>query len=632
MADIDPALGGDPEDPLQAILRMRMAPGPLGPASPSDVPTSPTNPFIAPEPLPLPAATGPLGAFGPTGPASPDMTPVPAPPATGPAGAPGPTGPASPPLPLTPGPDSAHLTPEAPVAPPPTVATPPISRAEREGPAAPAAAPAAPADAAPAAPGTTGPARPMTPEEVAAATPARGAVTPIVEKPTVGTPVGGSTLPKGVPAGAVWNNQRGLFMLPGSTVGWTGNGFPINLNGPQQTQSPDGAAPMDRGIQSPGTPTGGTPGTPTGGNTSSGTQAIITATSSLGDIMSQAQSIAGSSPEVGLLYSQQLQSILSMIDGEEAKLRAQYDAQGTTMDPATQYNLDILRKQLTEGIKKNDEDLNARGLYNSGIALEMKTKLQTGELSGEAQVLAERFNKLQTQLASGLQALSGQRITTARDIGLAGANAQSNADENTINRRTSLVNTLLGFRNTDQQRLATEHFTAAQNELSRRQQADLQAQTLQQEAARQQADFQAQDTRLKEQLQAAAQQGDANRAAELQKAILDTRAAADRAAADNAAALQRVAAQEAGANSRNAATIAATRAAAEAKAKEGGSAVYTDRAAAKYLSAFPDSFAAAYQDILQNQNNLVNDGVNIQTLIDTLKTQYAGKGIFGNER
>jgi hypothetical protein len=206
-------------------------------------------------------------------------------------------------------------------------------------------------------------------------------------------------------------------------------------------------------------------------------------------IVNQLQSIqAGlSSPgtprDVTAVYLQQSQSILKMLDDQEAQLRADTEKQGTSIDPATQFTIDKLRENLETNIKGAREDLNRRGLYDSGILLDIETKLKKGNASDQAMVLAERFSKLQNELSQGLASIRSQKASTAQSFGLAAANAQTTSDENTrrqaYDREQAALQAMLNLRSQfagEEQAAASRSFQGQQSALEREfraQQAEL---------------------------------------------------------------------------------------------------------------------------------------------------------------
>ncbi len=171
----------------------------------------------------------------------------------------------------------------------------------------------------------------------------------------------------------------------------------------------------------------------------------------------------------------QAQSILDMLNQNEASLRANFEKQGTTMDPATQFTLDQLRQTLEQGLTKTKQDLNARGLLDSGIELQLENNLQKGSASDAANILGQRMSKLQDQLNTGLQNIGNQRFSTMSQFGLAGTNAQNASDQNAIklqaDRQQQALQAMLGLRQQTAQEQYQQQSLAQQAQLAAQQQA-----------------------------------------------------------------------------------------------------------------------------------------------------------------
>src|SRR5690606_27791064 len=122
----------------------------------------------------------------------------------------------------------------------------------------------------------------------------------------------------------------------------------------------------------------------------------------LADLRRMEQELASITvPDAGLVYLRQMQSLIDQIDRMMEEMRAEAERQGQTIDPATQWTLDRLRQTLEEQLTQTREVLNARGLFHSGILLELENQLREGMMSEEARILAERLNRIQSQLLDG---------------------------------------------------------------------------------------------------------------------------------------------------------------------------------------------------------------------------------------
>lgn len=169
-------------------------------------------------------------------------------------------------------------------------------------------------------------------------------------------------------------------------------------------------------------------------------------------LQSIGQSVIGpnATPDVTGVFLQQSQAILKMLDEQEAQLRAENEKAGTTIDPSTQFTIDKMREGLNEQLKTVREDLNRRGLNDSGILLELENRLQKGSMSDQSRVLAERLTSLQDQLTKGLAGIRGQKYSTMQSFGSDAANAQFTAGENqkknALDREQSQLQGMLNLR------------------------------------------------------------------------------------------------------------------------------------------------------------------------------------------
>jgi hypothetical protein len=253
-----------------------------------------------------------------------------------------------------------------------------------------------------------------------------------------------------VPQQIATNGSIGTAASSGAATGGTLSTVlnPPKLTGPTTTATPTGginagtlAGAMTTGIdKGPGAgaittvPGAGGPAGPSGagsgtvdqsGGLGALTSSIVSALQSAG----QSALAPGSSPDVGAVYMQQAQSILAMLDEQEKQLRADSERQGTTLDPSVAFTLNTLRQTLEDNLKTTREDLNRRGVYDSGITLDLESKLRKGSASDAAMVMASRLSKLQDQLSQGLAGIRSQKVSTLSSFGRDAANAQTSSDE-----------------------------------------------------------------------------------------------------------------------------------------------------------------------------------------------------------
>lgn len=146
------------------------------------------------------------------------------------------------------------------------------------------------------------------------------------------------------------------------------------------------------------------------------------------------------------MYREQLTSILSMIEQEEGKLRAEAQQAGTSLDPATEYTLTKMREELDRQLKQQDMAMNARGLFDSGISVAAGSELRKGNMSDQAMVLSTRLSKIQDDLRKSLSGLSQQKIGLSSEFGKEGLQGQLSENRDIRNVGESRKNALLQAR------------------------------------------------------------------------------------------------------------------------------------------------------------------------------------------
>jgi hypothetical protein len=139
--------------------------------------------------------------------------------------------------------------------------------------------------------------------------------------------------------------------------------------------------------------------------------------------------------EMGAIYQSELTNIMDLIAQEEAKLRADATAMGKEADPQTLWALDQLRKSLAGSLEDIKEEMNRRGVFESGIYWAAGGKLRSEVLSEEGRMYAQRIGVVRDYLFSGLKGLSEKRIGAATDFGMAGADAESDYRQMLVQQR-----------------------------------------------------------------------------------------------------------------------------------------------------------------------------------------------------
>lgn len=178
------------------------------------------------------------------------------------------------------------------------------------------------------------------------------------------------------------------------------------------------------------------------------------------------------SPDVLAVYNQYLSDILSSIEKRINDLKSTAEQQGKELDQSTLLSLDTLRQRLSDELKSVREELNRRGLYESGILLELETKLRNNELSKEARILSERLNKIYDNLNNSLNQLYNAAIDVQSKYGLAAADAYAKAKANYEQQRQDLLTKLINARLEQRSQLSKEQQAALDRQF-KEQQAEL---------------------------------------------------------------------------------------------------------------------------------------------------------------
>lgn len=234
--------------------------------------------------------------------------------------------------------------------------------------------------------------------------------------------------------------------LPGGTTVPTGT-----TTQPTKTETKTEATPERTAGVGTGEQIGGT------GEGTGGTGDVISG--GLRDIIDTRKGLVNevrNQPNYQALYLALTEQILASIDQAEARIREMFERQMGTVDPLTQATLAQLREEFQRGRESLLNDLNRRGLLQSGIALQYAERLRKDELSAEERVLAQRMRTLQDQLNTALLGLAQQRLSARQQMGLAAIQA---AERQALARQQALgqaIQTGLGILGYEQQRRAQE--------------------------------------------------------------------------------------------------------------------------------------------------------------------------------
>ena len=105
-----------------------------------------------------------------------------------------------------------------------------------------------------------------------------------------------------------------------------------------------------------------------------------------------------------------MNQLLDSINQMEQQLMEQYRQQGSELDPATKAALDELRRDVELRRQTLMEELNRRGLLQSGIWLEEENRLNQGLLTSQERLLASRLSDIQNRITEAMQNFAQQRM------------------------------------------------------------------------------------------------------------------------------------------------------------------------------------------------------------------------------
>lgn len=155
------------------------------------------------------------------------------------------------------------------------------------------------------------------------------------------------------------------------------------------------------------------------------------------DMTASAQQVGGTMDSVSALMKQvsamgneglaaataQMASMMSMLDQMEAQILGGIREQMNGDDPGMQSAIGLIKEEAKRLMDEGLQELNARGLVQSGVYAEMTTRLKSGELTEIQKMTSERFGDLQNQLNSAMMSLAQTRV---------GAMSQGNSNINSM--------------------------------------------------------------------------------------------------------------------------------------------------------------------------------------------------------
>lgn len=234
---------------------------------------------------------------------------------------------------------------------------------------------------------------------------------------------------------------------------------------------------------------------------------IDSAISEIRDIMTQSLV----DPGMAALVHQFMDRLNAELQKISDELASWYQKLGTQQDLGLQQAIQILREEIEYQKAQLEEELNARGLLQSGIMAEAEARLRRGGLDQAQQLVANRLSELQGIILQSLTSLAQTRMASLTDIygrGLTAITSLATSREATRGQAISALGQLMADRARILQTGAVDEASAMLREQQMAQEQWLNEQTIRLQEAQQQFQrwLNEQNLRLQE-AQQRAQQG-----------------------------------------------------------------------------------------------------------------------------
>ena len=110
------------------------------------------------------------------------------------------------------------------------------------------------------------------------------------------------------------------------------------------------------------------------------------------------------------LAMQHTSQLMAAIDATEARIMEMFRQQGTALDPTTLSALRSLRDGVETRRRQLTDEMNRRGLLQSGIWLEMEDRIHRGQLTAEEDLLGRRLSDIQNRMSGAMMDFAQQRL------------------------------------------------------------------------------------------------------------------------------------------------------------------------------------------------------------------------------
>lgn len=152
------------------------------------------------------------------------------------------------------------------------------------------------------------------------------------------------------------------------------------------------------------------------GSNYTSTEQLPEAINTVDDVVSQIDNIKQDYTKLGdqglALVSAQYTQMSQMIDGLESQIMGQIQGQMNGDDPALKQAIGVIKDEVNRMRDDTLDELNARGLVQSGIYAEALSRLNKNELTSTESLLASHFGDLQNQLNNALISIASMRINS----------------------------------------------------------------------------------------------------------------------------------------------------------------------------------------------------------------------------
>ena len=182
----------------------------------------------------------------------------------------------------------------------------------------------------------------------------------------------------------------------------------------------------------------------------------------------QLQQDAKSMGNEGLIaLAAQWDKMVSTIDAVQAQITDQIKSQMNGDDPAMQNAINLIKQEAETMRKDTLDELNARGLVQSGVYAQSLSDMNKNELTQIQTAVSSRFGDLQTQLNSAIMSLAQTRISALAANQSSMASMMQNTQSNVLNAGLAGMNAQVTTRGQDiQSNQFNQSLTQNQNQFN----------------------------------------------------------------------------------------------------------------------------------------------------------------------